>query len=125
MTPGEFQNRLDNASKELRKRIEKQLAISSLRMEGRSKQVTFSQFKNRTGRLRQSIAGRVISIDGRPTAVLQAGGQFGGVELNYADDIENGTSRIRPRLFLSRSVKKEQDIIAPKLDQILREALRS
>jgi len=125
MKPSDFQNRLDNASRELRKRIEKQLTISALRMEGRSKQVAFSKFKNRTGRLRQSISGRLMKIDGRPTAVLQAGGQFGGVELNYADDIENGTSRIRPRLFLFRSVKKEQDIIAPKLDQILRKALRS
>ena len=38
--------------------LEKQMKISALRMEGRSKNVAFSRFQNQTGRLRQSIAGR-------------------------------------------------------------------
>lgn len=103
--------------------IEKQLKISALKMEGRSKQVAFSRFRNVTGRLRQSIAGRYTVVDNTPTAILQAGGQFGGKDLYYARYIEFGTSRIKPRLFLGRSVAEEEDRIKPKLKDLLEIAL--
>lgn len=103
--------------------LEKTLKISALKMEGRSKQVAFSQFRNQTGRLRQSIAGRFAYIDGKPTAILQAGGAFGGQDLQYAEFIEFGTRFIKPRLFLGRSVVKEQEDLRPKLQKLLRTAL--
>jgi hypothetical protein len=111
------------AKTRLLNQLEKRLKISALEMEGRSKQITFSRFNNQTGRLRQSIAGRYAVIDGKPTAILQAGGQFGGAELQYARFIEFGTRHIKPRLFLARSVEAQQKEIKPKLQDLLRVAL--
>jgi hypothetical protein len=103
--------------------LEKRLKIAALQMEGRSKQVAFSRFNNQTGRLRQSIAGRFAIVDGKPTAILQAGGQFGGAELNYARFIEFGTRYIKPRRFLGRSIEAQQKQFQPKLQDLLRAAL--
>ena len=103
--------------------LEKRLKIAALQMEGRSKQVAFSRFNNQTGRLRQSIAGRFAVVDGKPTAILQAGGQFGGAELEYARFIEFGTRYIKPRRFLERSVLAQQKEFQPKLQDLLRAAL--
>lgn len=111
------------AKKRLLNQLEKRLKISALQMEARSKQVAFSRFNNRTGRLRQSIAGRFVVVDGKPTAILQAGGQFGGAELEYAEFIEFGTRYIKPRLFMARSVQKQQQEIRPNLNDLLRVAL--
>lgn len=127
--------------------LEKRLKIAALQMEGRSKQRSFSRFNNQTGRLRQSIAGRFAIIDSKPTAILQAGGQFGGEELIYARAIEFGTPNpptprlvffgtengkkqfryvrrgIKPRRFLGRSVEAQQNELLPKLQDLLRAAL--
>tara|TARA_R110001592_G_scaffold47208_2_gene149812 strand:- start:232 stop:612 length:381 start_codon:yes stop_codon:yes gene_type:complete len=111
------------AKTRLLNQLEKRLKISALQMEARSKQITFSRFNNQTGRLRQSIAGRFSVIDGKPTAILQAGGQFGGAELGYARFIEFGTRYIKPRKFLGRSVEKQRQEIRPKLNDLLKTAL--
>ncbi len=122
---------MKGAKTRLLNQLEKRLKIAALQMEGRSKQNVFSGFNNRTGRLRQSIAGRYAVIDGKPTAILQAGGQFGGAELSYAGAIEFGTKSagrgrnvtIRPRLFLGRSIRDQQKELQPKLQDLLRIAL--
>lgn len=119
----ELSPQMKGAKTRLLNQLEKRLKIAALQMEGRSKQITFSRFNNQTGRLRQSIAGRYAVVDGKPTAILQAGGQFGGAELEYARFIEFGTRYIKPRLFLARSVEKQQEEIRPKLQDLLRIAL--
>jgi hypothetical protein len=123
MEINELSPQLKGAKTRLLNELEKTLKISALRMEGRSKQVAFSRFRNQTGRLRQSIAGRFAYIDGKPTAILQAGGAFGGSDVNYAEYIEFGTRFIKPRLFLGRSVAKEQEELKPKLNKLLEIAL--
>ena len=114
---------MKGAKTRLLNQLEKRLKIAALEMEGRSKQIAFSNFNNQTGRLRQSIAGRFAVVDGKPTAILQAGGQFGGQELSYARYIEFGTRYIKPRRFLGRSVEKQQEQIKPKLQDLLRTVL--
>lgn len=131
ITPKKFDRELSGGADRLLKQLVKRLKIAALQMEGRSKQNVFSGFNNRTGRLRQSIAGRFVILDGKPTAVLQAGGQFGGAELDYAGAIEFGTKTagrsrnvtIRPRLFLGRSIRDQQKEIQPQLQDLLRAAL--
>ena len=119
----ELSPQMRGAKTRLLKLLEKRLKIAALQMEGRSKQVAFSRFNNQTGRLRQSIAGRFAVVDGKPTAILQAGGQFGGAELEYARFIEFGTRYIKPRRFLERSVEAQQKEFQPKLQDLLRAAL--
>jgi len=129
--PKKFDRELSGGADRLLKQLVKRLKIAALQMEGRSKQNVFSGFNNQTGRLRQSIAGRFVILDVKPTAVLQAGGQFGGEELNYAGAIEFGTKTagrsrnvtIRPRLFLGRSIRDQQKELQPKLQDLLRAAL--
>ena len=123
IAPKKFDRELSGGADRLLKQLVKRLKIAALQMEGRSKQNVYSGFNNRTGRLRQSIAGRFVILDGKPTAVLQAGGQFGGAELDYARFIEFGTRRIKPRLFLGRSIRDQQKEIQPKLQDLLRAAL--
>tara|TARA_Y100001937_G_scaffold4500_1_gene5900 strand:- start:1554 stop:1934 length:381 start_codon:yes stop_codon:yes gene_type:complete len=119
----ELSPQMRGAKTRLLKLLEKRLKIAALQMEGRSKQVAFSRFNNQTGRLRQSIAGRFAVVDGKPTAILQAGGQFGGAELEYARFIEFGTRYIKPRRFLGRSIEAQQKEFQPKLQDLLRAAL--
>ena len=123
ISPQRFDKEMTGSGDRLLNQLVKRLKISALQMEGRSKQVAFSRFNNQTGRLRQSIAGRFAVVDGKPTAILQAGGQFGDAELEYARFIEFGTRYIKPRLFLARSVEKQQEEIKPKLQDLLRIAL--
>lgn len=119
ITIEEFRNNLKSAQSELLRRLEKVLKLSALRMEGRSKQRDFSRFNNNTGRLRQSIAGNFGVVQGKPVAILQAGGQFGGVNVDYAEYIEFGTRYIRPRLFLGRSVEAEKEQLTPDLKKLV------
>tara|TARA_R100001224_G_scaffold7039_1_gene3883 strand:+ start:538 stop:942 length:405 start_codon:yes stop_codon:yes gene_type:complete len=127
----ELSPQMRGAKTRLLKLLEKRLKIAALQMEGRSKQNVFSGFNNRTGRLRQSIAGRFAVVDGKPTAILQAGGQFGGAELDYAGAIEFGTKTagikrnvtIGARRFLGRSIEAQQKEIQPQLQDLLRAAL--
>ena len=143
ITIEEFRNNLKTAQSELLRRLEKVLKLSALRMEGRSKQPAFSRFNNNTGRLRQSIAGNFGVIEGRPVAILQAGGQFGGANVDYARYVEFGTKDpssprlvffgkengenkfryvrrgIKPRLFLGRSVEAEKEQLTPDLKKLV------
>jgi len=103
--------------------LEKRLKISALNAEARSKNVAFSRFNNDTGRLRQSIAGRFATVDGKPTMILSAGGQFGGKELRYARFIEFGTRHIIGREFLGRSIEEERKELKPRLASLLKDSL--
>jgi len=123
ITPKKFNRELSGGADRLLNQLIKRLKIAALQMEGRSKQNVFSGFNNQTGRLRQSIAGRFAVVDGKPTAILQAGGQFGGAELEYARFIEFGTRYIKPRRFLGRSIEAQQKLIQPELQDLLRAAL--
>ncbi len=123
ITLKEFEENLKKSKAELLIRIEKELKLASLRMEGRSKQLKFSRFNNRTGRLRQSIAGNFGYMDGNPVAILQAGGQFGNADVFYAKYIEFGTKRITPRLFLGRSVEKEKQELLPDIRKAVTQVL--
>ena len=119
LTLDDFRRNLERSKSQLLTRLEKQLKISALRMEGRSKDRTFSRFNNQTGRLRQSIAGNAGIFQGRPAAFLQAGGQFRGADVNYAKFIEFGTRYIRPRLFLGRSVEAEKEKLIPEIRKVV------
>ena len=122
LTLDDFRRNLERSKSQLLTRLEKQLKISALRMEGRSKDRTFSRFDNQTGRLRQSIAGNAGIFNGRPAAFLQAGGQFRGADVNYAKFIEFGTkkrNKITPRLFLGRSVEAEKDKLIPEIRKVV------
>ena len=119
----ELSPQMKGAKTRLLKLLEKRLKIAGLNMEARSKGIAFSGFKNDSGRLRQSIGSQFQIVDGKPTIVLRAGGQFGGRELKYARFIEFGTKYIEERRFLGRSMDIEKKELQPKLQDLLRTAL--
>ena len=119
----ELSPQMKGAKTRLLKLLEKRLKIAGLNMEGRSKGIAFSGFNNNSGRLRQSIGSQFQIVDGKPTIVLRAGGQFGGRELKYARFIEFGTKYIGERRFLGRSMDIEKNKLQPKLQDLLRTAL--
>lgn len=119
----ELSPQMKGAKTRLLKLLEKRLKIAGLNMEGRSKGIAFSGFNNNSGRLRQSIGSQFQIVDGKPTVVLRAGGQFGGRELKYARFIEFGTKYIGERRFLGRSMDIEKNKLQPKLQDLLRTAL--
>ena len=74
---------------------------------------------NLTGNLRRSIRSTVKQNKKGVTVILQAGGFEGGSSVEYADDLEFGTARIKPFFFLGRTVKAEQSKIEQQLGDFL------
>ena len=129
LTFDDFRKNLEKSKSELLKRLEKKLKESSYNMEGRSKNIAFSRFKNISGHLRGSIAGSIGIFQGRPAAFLQAGGQYKGNDVFYAKFIEFGTfdknnrRLITPRLFMGRSVEEEKETLLPEIRKIVTSVL--
>ena len=115
----EFQQNLNQADRRLLLELRRELTIAGLNMERRSKNKEFSRFNNDTGRLRASIGSTFRARSGRPTVELTAGSSFGGADVDYAQYIEFGTSRITPRLFLGRSVDQERRALTPRLANLM------
>jgi len=115
----EFQQNLNQADRRLLRELRRELTIAGLNMERRSKNKEFSRFNNQTGRLRASIGSTFRARSGRPTVELTAGSSFGGADVDYAEYIEFGTSRITPRLFLGRSVDQERRALTPRLANLM------
>ena len=115
----EFRQNLNQADRRLLRELRRELTIAGLNMERRSKNKEFSRFNNQTGRLRASIGSTFRARSGRPTVELTAGSSFGGADVDYAEYIEFGTSRITPRLFLGRSVDQERRALTPRLANLM------
>lgn len=115
----EFVRNLEQADRRLLRELRRELTIAGLNMERRSKNKEFSRFNNQTGRLRASIGSTFRARSGRPTVELTAGSSFGGADVDYAEYIEFGTSRITPRLFLGRSVDQERRALTPRLANLM------
>ena len=144
----DFRNNLKKGAERLIKKLKTELQVAALEMEGRSKDVAFSGFKNVSGRLRQSIAGTLGEYENKPALFLQAGGQFRGNNVNYAEYIEFGTPNppkprlvffgiengkkqfryvrrgIRPRLFLGRSFEQGRKELDPKIQKMVTAVLK-
>lgn len=115
----QFVRNLEQADRRLLRELRRELTIAGLNMERRSKNKEFSRFNNQTGRLRASIGSTFRARSGRPTVELTAGSSFGGADVDYAEYIEFGTSRITPRLFLGRSVDQERRALTPRLANLM------
>lgn len=115
----QFVRNLEQADRRLLRELRRELTIAGLNMERRSKNKEFSRFNNQTGRLRASIGSTFRARSGRPTVELTAGSSFGGADVDYAEYIEFGTSRITPRLFLGRSVDQERRDLTPRLANLM------
>lgn len=144
----DFRNNLKKGAQRLIKKLKTELKATGLEMEERSKDIAFSGFKNVSGRLRQSIAGRLGEYENKPALFLQAGGQFRGNNLFYAEYIEFGTPDppkprlvffgmengkkkyryvkrgIRPRLFLGRSFEQGRKELEPRIQKMVTAVLK-
>lgn len=125
LTPEQFANRIKRADRALIKTIYNKMRVLSLEAERYAKLNATDYPRVRTGRLRSSISGLVDAKDGRPRLLLRAGGNTNGAPVNYAQYVEFGTKRMRPRLFMGRAMQKVQQSNVPKeLQNLLRLALQ-
>tara|TARA_Y100001972_G_C7597959_1_gene299634 strand:+ start:369 stop:887 length:519 start_codon:yes stop_codon:yes gene_type:complete len=92
ITIEEFRQNLRESKSLLLKNLRKKMIVISAQMEHKLKnEPSFRRWKNDTGRLAQSIAGQYAIVSGKPSILLQAGGQMGGVDVNYAGVLEFGS----------------------------------
>jgi hypothetical protein len=92
ITLDEFRDNLRESKSLLLKNLRKKMIVISAQMELKLKnEPSFRRWKNDTGRLAQSIAGQYAILEGKPSILLQAGGQMGGVDVNYAGVLEFGS----------------------------------
>lgn len=121
----DFRNNLKKGAQRLIKNIKIELTIAAAAMEADSKDVPFSQYKNISGRLRQSTNALPLGeIEGKPAIILQAGGDFRGRNVFYAKFVEFGTKYSRPRLFLGRSFNKNRKELDPKIQKMVTAVLK-
>tara|TARA_R100000654_G_scaffold21770_1_gene43929 strand:- start:299 stop:667 length:369 start_codon:yes stop_codon:yes gene_type:complete len=69
--------------------------------------------RRRTGNLYESISVGKIKVDNKTRIILQAGNQ----KVNYAGYVEFGTSRMYPRLYLTKAQRETEREMSKKLQQ--------
>ena len=136
----EFSKITSKKGSDLTNELKKQLVKSKFNLERIAKENATHDFYgpttrsghvrdyNLTGRLRSSIKGRLIQNKNNVSLVLQAGGNSGGGNVEYAGILEfggvanfNGTRRrIKPYFFLAKAVKKEEENLRPFFKKFLK-----
>lgn len=126
----EFVNKIRDAEDELIKELGRILINSALRMERQAKLNATTFPKVRTGRLRNSITGKVLMKLGEPRIILRAGGSNvrgiseGAADVYYASDVELGQGNIKvPRFYLKRAIRKEKKTLEKQLQEALTKAM--
>lgn len=132
MNTKEFSKELKDKSESLQKDLELFLLKTRFELERKGKEnatedfyapVTRSGFERDyplTGNLRRSINSKIEKTSKGINLLLQAGGFLGGRSVDYADDLEFGTSDIKPYFFLGRAVKEQQEDLTGSLKEFLK-----
>tara|TARA_Y100000592_G_scaffold14033_1_gene19864 strand:+ start:8413 stop:8802 length:390 start_codon:yes stop_codon:yes gene_type:complete len=117
-----FVEKISKSKVNLLSELDKILKVTALEMERDAKLNATKDPRVRTGRLRSSITGAVVSEQGTPRIILSAGGRL-GQEVDYASYVEFGTRYIRPRLYLGRAYDKQRQSLDNRLSDLLRRVL--
>lgn len=127
----EFEKLFEGRANTFKQDVIKELTRFRLKLEAKAKQNAtddFYQPKTRagytrdyplTGRLRSSIVAGFDDSRNGFQIVLQAGGLSRGGIVDYAEDLEFGTSEIKPFFFLGRAIQEEEDELSDVLLQML------
>lgn len=127
----EFEKLLDNRANTFRKDVIKELTRFRFKLEAAAKQNATDDFYGPvtrsgstrdyplTGRLRSSIVAGFANTQDGFSIVLQAGGLSRGAVVDYADDLEFGTSEIKPFFFLGRTIQEKKDDLPEVLQEML------
>jgi hypothetical protein len=127
----EFENMLEGKANTFRKDVIKELTRFRFKLEAQGKRNANDDFYQPTtragyvrdyqltGRLQQSIVAGFTNTQSGFNIVLQAGGLSRGGIVDYADDLEFGTDRIKPFFFLGRAIQSQQDELEKVLGEML------
>lgn len=131
MTPREFRERISKSETNFDQELFKFLKSIQFGLERQGKLNATEDFYQATtrsgnvrdypltGRLRSSINSRLKRTTKGINITLQAGGSVGGAVVDYADDLEFGTTGIKPYFFLGRTIKAEEKSIRKDLFDFL------
>ena len=120
----EFNAVIEKAGSSFMEEVRKALTITAFQAERKAKINATSYPKVRTGRLRSSIAGRIITNTGIIAVELRAGNSDRGGLVNYAEFVEFGTRNMTPRLFMKRAIDEEAPNLQSRLDKVLKNAFK-
>lgn len=128
----EFAQQLKSRSENFEKDLARFLIATTLVLEAEGKKNATEDFYQPTtrsghtrdypltGNLRRSIRSRMKQNKSGVRITLQAGGFAGGNSVDYADDLEFGTERIKPFFFLGRTVAEQNNNIEEALGEFLK-----
>tara|TARA_Y100000114_G_scaffold81391_1_gene75048 strand:+ start:1489 stop:1857 length:369 start_codon:yes stop_codon:yes gene_type:complete len=117
----DFIKRLFKRSDQLDDELHKKLAFISRRLQDRAKLNATIDPRKRTGRLYDSITTKRKKEAGGTSITLIAGSS----SVNYAGYVEFGTSRMYPRLYLSRAQKQVDETLPDELKRLATIYLRA
>ena len=117
----DFIKRLFKRSDQLDDELHKKLSFISRRLEDRAKLNATIDPRKRTGRLYDSITTKKKKEAKGTSITLIAGSS----SVNYAGYVEFGTSRMYPRLYLSRAQKQVDETLPDELKRLATIYLRT
>ena len=117
----DFIKRLFKRSDRLDDELHKKLSYISRRLQDRAKLNATIDPRKRTGRLYDSITAKAKKSDNGTSITLMAG----SASVNYAGYVEFGTSRMYPRLYLSRAREQVQETLPDELRRLASIYLRA
>ena len=117
----DFIKRLFKRSDRLDDELHKKLAFISRRLQDRAKLNATIDPRKRTGRLDDSITAKAKKSENGTSINLMAG----SASVNYAGYVEFGTSRMYPRLYLSRAREQVQETLPDELRRLASIYLRT
>ena len=119
----EYERRMQKAFANFQKKLQKESIESALRMESDAQLNATTYPRVRTGRLRNSIMGKVKQKQDDIHIFVQAGFDDSGI-VEYAEYVEYGTKNMKPRFFMRRAARKEQKRIVPVFKKVIRDTLK-
>jgi len=117
----DFIKRLFKRSDQLDDELHNKLAFISRRLQDRAKLNATIDPRKRTGRLYDSITAKTKKTRSGTQITLMAG----SASVNYAGYVEFGTSRMYPRLYLSRAQQQVQETLPEDLKRLASIYLRT
>ncbi len=117
----EFVKRLFKKSNNLDEELHNKLAFISRRLQDRAKLNATIEPRKRSGRLYDSIT----TITKKSKSGMSISLVAGSSSVNYAGYVEFGTSRMYPRLYLSRAQKQVQETLPEELKRLASIYLRT
>lgn len=125
MTFDEFIENLEKQGRSLEEELRTQLDEVAYHLKLRTRLQATIDPKIRTGRLFNSIEGKVAGKGDRHSKEFDIILQSGNADVFYAKYVEFGTSRMYPRLYMHKTVESQKKKLPKHLRKLMKKVLES